>query len=405
MAHGMSWSPDSWRARPAAQLPLYPDADALERVERRLAAAPALVKVEDIMVLRDRLAEVAAGRAFLLQGGDCAESFAEAGADKVRTTFDLLLRMGEMLGSAAGADIVHMARIAGQFAKPRSSPEESVGGVALPSYRGDAVNSPEFSAAARTPDPERLLEAYRHAAATAEWMERRSSSVRPIRIFASHEALLLNYEQALARFDAATQLWWAMSGHMIWVGDRTRDPEGAHVEFARGVANPIGVKCGPSLDPDGLMRLIDRLDPHNIGGRLVLIGRFGADRAARHLPPLMRVVRQEGRRAIWSIDPMHGNTRDAGGIKTRRLADILEETSTFFAVARAEGVHPGGIHLEMTGEDVTECVGGSGALNEGDLGRNYLSHCDPRLNQDQALEAAAAVAGLLRSRPRAADAA
>lgn len=408
----MSWHPASWRDKPAKQLPDYPDRAALERVEARMAASAPLVSVADIMHLKGQLAQVSAGRAFLLQGGDCAESFAEFGADKVRTTFNLLLQMGAMIRAKSGAEVVHLARIAGQFAKPRSSPVETIGETVLPSYRGDAVNGPDFTADSRAPDPKRLLEAHRQAKVTIELMNAYSSAsyadlrrihaaagiqeaVRPVSMFTSHEALLLNYEQALVRFDAPSESWWASSGHMIWLGDRTRDPDGAHVEFVSGIANPVGLKCGPSLGADELLRLIDILDPGNQPGRLVLIGRFGAAKVADHLPPLMRATRAAGRRAIWSIDPMHGNTRSAGAVKTRMLDDILAEIATFFAVAEAEGVAPGGVHLEMTGDDVTECLGGSLPLEEADLGRRYLTHCDPRLNQAQSVDVAAALAGHL----------
>jgi 3-deoxy-7-phosphoheptulonate synthase len=406
------WQPASWRQHKAAQMPLYPDAAALGRVEGRLAASDPLVEVPDIMLLKAQLAQVAAGRSFILQGGDCAESFAEFGADKVRTTFNLLLRMGAMLQAGSAMPIVHLARIAGQFAKPRSSGTETIGEVTLPSYRGDAVNGPDFTRASRTPDPKRLLEAHRQAEVTIELLKAYAAAsyadlrrihaaagldaeVRPVSMFTSHEALLLNYEQALTRFDQASESWWAMSGHLIWIGDRTRSLDGAHVEFARGVANPVGLKCGPSLDVDEMLRLIDLLDPHNQPGRLVLIGRFGAANVAGHLPELMRATQREGRKAIWTIDPMHGNTRSAGGIKTRLIADIVAEISAFFEVARAENVHPGGVHLEMTGEAVTECLGGSAPLVEADLPRNYLTHCDPRLNEAQALDVAAAVRDLL----------
>jgi 3-deoxy-7-phosphoheptulonate synthase len=393
-------------------MPVYPDAAALGRVEGRLAAADPLVAIPDVLLLKAQLAQVAAGRGFVIQGGDCAESFAEFGADKVRTTFNLLLRMGAMLQAGSGMPIVHLARIAGQFAKPRSAGTETIGDTILPSYRGDAVNGPDFTRASRTPDPKRLLDAHRQAEVTIELLTAFASAsyadlrrihqsagieadVRPISMFTSHEALLLNYEQALARFDAATESWWATSGHLIWIGDRTRSLDGAHVEFARGVANPIGLKCGPSLATDDLLRLIDVLDPHNQPGRLVLIGRFGAGAVGDRLPEMMRATKREGREAIWTIDPMHGNTRSVGGIKTRLIADIVTEISTFFEVARAERVHPGGAHLEMTGEAVTECLGGSTALVEADLARNYLTHCDPRLNAAQALDVAAAIRDLL----------
>ena len=320
--------------------------------------------------------------------------------------------MGAILRAASGGDVVHLARIAGQFAKPRSSSSETIGGVTLPSYRGDAVNGPEFAAAARTPDPRRLLDAHRQAQVTIQLLNAYAAAsyadlptvhrqvglsepLRPVTMFTSHEALLLNYEQALTRYDEASEQWCATTGHMLWIGDRTRQLDGAHVEFARGVANPIGLKCGPSLETDDLLRLIDRLDPNNVAGRLVLIGRFGAAHIAEHLPKLMEATRREGRRAIWSIDPMHGNTCTVDGLKTRMVSDIVSEIRTFFEVAAAEGVHPGGVHLEMTGSDVTECIGGTLKLARKDLGRSYLTHCDPRLNEGQAIDVAHAVADLL----------
>lgn len=417
------WSPGSWRGRPAQQLAEYPDADALARVERRLSGSESLVEIADIIHLRAALARVADGEAFIVQGGDCAESFAEFSADKVRVTYNLLLRMGAMLRAASGGDVVHLARIAGQFAKPRSSPVETIGGVTLPSYRGDAVNGPLFTAADRTPDPKRLLEAHRQAHVTIELLQAYASASyadlpkvhrevglnepgRPVAMFTSHEALLLNYEQALTRYDEASEQWWATSGHMVWIGDRTRQLDGAHVEFARGVGNPVGLKCGPSLQADDLLRLMDRLDPDNSPGRLVLIGRFGASNVEAHLPELMRATRREGRRAVWSIDPMHGNTRTIDGVKTRAVGDIVAEIRSFFEVADGEGVHPGGVHLEMTGSDVTECIGGSLKLAREDLDRRYLTHCDPRLNEGQALDVANAIADVLRARStRRADAA
>jgi 3-deoxy-7-phosphoheptulonate synthase len=409
------WTPDSWRLRKAEQMPIYPDAGALARVERRLDASAPLVSPADIMMLRASLAQVASGKAFLLQGGDCAESFKEFNADKVRTTYNLLLRMGAMLRAEGGTEVVHLARIAGQFAKPRSSGSETIEGVTLPSYKGDAVNGPAFTTASRTPDPRRLLDAHRQAQVTIELLHAYAAAsyadlpeihravgltapARPVDMFTSHEALLLNYEQALTRFDEASESWWATSGHMIWIGDRTRSLDGAHVEFARGVSNPVGLKCGPSLPADDLLRLIDRLDPDNRPGRLVLIGRFGAAKVAEHLPALMQATRREGRNAIWSIDPMHGNTRSAGAFKTRLLTDIVAEIETFFAVAQAERVHAGGVHLEMTGAEVTECLGGSVPLEEQDLPLRYLTHCDPRLNQAQAVDVAAAVAKQLAHR-------
>ncbi|HEX4737674.1 MAG TPA: 3-deoxy-7-phosphoheptulonate synthase [Allosphingosinicella sp.] len=417
-----AWSPSSWRLRKAEQIPAYPDAGALARVERRLEASPPLVSVADIMMLRASLARVAAGEAFILQGGDCAESFAEFGSDKVRDTYSLLLRMGATLKAGSGADVVHLARIAGQFAKPRSAQDETAGDITLPSYRGDAVNGAPFTAAARTPDPRRLLDAHRQAHATIDLLHAYAGASyadlaaiqrevglavppRPVSMYTSHEALLLNYEQALTRFDEASESWWAMSGHMIWIGDRTRHLDGAHVEYARGVANPVGLKCGPSLSADDLLRLIDRLDPDNRPGRLVLIGRFGAANVEAHLPELMRATRREGRNAIWSVDPMHGNTRSVGALKTRLVADILAEIHAFIAIAAAEGVHAGGVHLEMTGAEVTECLGGSARHVEADLPSRYLTHCDPRLNRAQALDVAQAVARMLADARAGRDAA
>jgi 3-deoxy-7-phosphoheptulonate synthase len=410
------WTPHDWRSKPAAQMPEYPDPAAAKRVERRLASSPPLVSIADVQHLKAQLGQVSARRAFLLQGGDCAESFAEFGADKVRTTFNLLLRMGAMIQGGSGAPVVHLARIAGQFAKPRSSTMETKGEVTLPSYRGDAVNGPDFTPESRTPDPKRLLEAHRQAEVTVQLLAAYAAAsyadlrrihqeagvaepLKPVSMFTSHEALLLNYEEAFTRFDPATESWWTTTGHFLWLGDRTRQPDGAHVEFARGIANPIGLKCGPSLKPDELHRLIDILDPRNEPGRLVLIGRFGAGKVEEHFPALVKVTRERGSNAIWSIDPMHGNTRSVGSVKTRMLADIVSEVEAFFAIARAEGIHPGGVHLEMTGGDVTECLGGSAAHDEGDLHRRYLTHCDPRLNERQAMDVAAELAELVGSHP------
>ena len=420
----MSWTPSSWRGKPALQLPAYPDSRALATAESALAATEPLAPPAESRTLTAKLAGVAAGRGFLLQGGDCAETFAEFGADRVRRSFNLLLRMAAMIGEAADGEVVTVARMAGQFAKPRTAETETVGGTSLPAWRGDIVNGAGFDARSRTPDPLRMLEAHRQsrvtrdllrafgAAAYAEHAEvhrlarrrlglpadpaaREDDSAQPAEMFTSHEALLLHYEQALTRRDEAGEAWWATSAHMLWIGERTRQRDGAHIEYARGIANPIGLKCGPTLEADELLRLIDRLDPENRPGRLVLIGRFGAAAAGDCLPALMRATRAAGRNALWAIDPMHGNTVAAAGRKTRLLPDILAELRTFFEVARAEQVHPGGIHLEMTGEDVTECLGGTRGLREEDLARNYLTHCDPRLNAAQALDVAAEVARLL----------
>lgn len=428
----MTWTPGSWREHPATQMPDYPDAAALETVESCLAAAPPLVDPAGAAQLRTRLAEVAEGRRFLLQGGDCAETFAEFGADKVRTGFNLLLRMAATIREGGGMDVETVARMAGQFAKPRSSSTEEIDGRTLPSYRGDMVNGPEPTIEERTPDPARMLEGYRQSSVTLDLIRayaaaayadssdiHRAARARlglafehaapeenaPVRVFTSHEALLLPYEQALTRWDPTSERWWALSAHMLWIGDRTRQLDGAHVHFASGIANPIGVKCGPGIDADDLLRLIERLDPANEPGRLVLIGRFGASEAGRKLPELMRATQQAGSHAVWTIDPMHGNTVSAGDRKTRLVGDILAETRTFFSVARAEGAIPGGVHLELTGSEVTECLGGSKPLREADLSRRYLSHCDPRLNQDQALDVAAEISRLVARKTHRANAA
>ena len=427
----------------------YPDTDALARAEDELKAYPPLVFAGEARRLTQRLAEVEAGRAFLLQGGDCAESFKEFSTDNIRDTFRLILQMAVVLTFAGGRPVVKVGRIAGQFAKPRSSDIERVGEVELPSYRGDVINGMEFEAAARTPDPQRLLRAYHQSSATLNllrafaeggfadlhnihrWTLNRTSEggyaarykelsdkigesldfmravgVTPeshpelsrVEFFTSHEALLLNVEEALTRLDPATGEWCDTSAHMVWIGERTRRVDGAHVEFARGVRNPIGLKCGPTMQPDDLLKLAETLNPSNEPGRLTLIGRFGADKVGDRLPVLMKATRDAGLRVVWSIDPMHGNTLKAGnGYKTRPFDRILGEVRTFIEVAEAEGVHPGGVHLEMTGQDVTECLGGAQALTEDDLSSRYHTHCDPRLNADQALELAFLVAERLKA--------
>ena len=427
----------------------YPDTDALARAEDELKAYPPLVFAGEARRLTQRLAEVEAGRAFLLQGGDCAESFKEFSTDNIRDTFRLILQMAVVLTFAGGRPVVKVGRIAGQFAKPRSSDIERVGEVELPSYRGDVINGMEFEASARTPDPQRLLRAYHQSSATLNllrafaeggfadlhnihrWTLNRTSEggyaarykelsdkigesldfmravgVTPeshpelsrVEFFTSHEALLLNVEEALTRLDPATGEWFDTSAHMVWIGERTRRVDGAHVEFARGIRNPIGLKCGPTMQPDDLLKLAETLNPSNEPGRLTLIGRFGADKVGDRLPVLMKATRDAGLRVVWSIDPMHGNTLKAGnGYKTRPFDRILGEVRTFIEVAEAEGVHPGGVHLEMTGQDVTECLGGAQALTEDDLSSRYHTHCDPRLNADQALELAFLVAERLKA--------
>ncbi|MFQ6017094.1 MAG: class II 3-deoxy-7-phosphoheptulonate synthase [Kiloniellaceae bacterium] len=442
------WAPDSWRGQEIRQVPDYPDASAMAEVERRLGNYPPLVFAGEARRLKEQLGRVAEGKAFLLQGGDCAESFAEFHPNNIRDTFRVLLQMAVALTFGAACPIVKVGRMAGQFAKPRSAPTETQGEVELPSYRGDIINGIEFDAAARVPDPERLIQAYNQAAATLnllrafaqggfadlhkvhQWNlefvagspqgERYEAlagridealafmeacgltpdevpQLRETDFYTSHEALLLNYEQALTRVDSLTGQWYDCSAHFLWVGNRTRQPDGAHVEFLRGVGNPIGLKCGPSLEPDQLLPLIEILNPGNEPGRLTLISRMGADRVEAGLPPLIRAVERAGAKVVWACDPMHGNTiKSSTGYKTRAFDRILAEVKGFFAVHRAEGTYAGGVHFEMTGQDVTECIGGAQAISEASLGDRYHTHCDPRLNASQALELAFLVSEQLK---------
>ncbi|WP_310620228.1 class II 3-deoxy-7-phosphoheptulonate synthase [Flexibacterium corallicola] len=442
------WTPDSWRSKPILQVPDYPDKGALVDVERRLASYPPLVFAGEARSLKAQLADVAEGRGFLLQGGDCAESFAEHHADHIRDFFRVFLQMSVVLTYASKLPVVKVGRIAGQFAKPRSSDFETINDVKLPSYRGDIINGIDFNEKSRIPDPHRQVMAYRQSAATLnllrafaqggfanlehvhEWMlgfvkdspqghryqeianrisealafmracgvdASSSQSLRSTDFFTSHEALLLGYEEALTRIDSTSGEHYATSGHMIWIGDRTRQPDHAHVEFFRGVKNPIGLKCGPSMTPDGLMELIDILNPDNEAGRLTLIARFGSEKVFDHLPELVRRVKQEGRKVVWSCDPMHGNTITANGYKTRPFERVLKEVESFFAVHRAEGTHAGGVHVEMTGRNVTECTGGAREVSPENLGDRYHTHCDPRLNADQAIELAFMIAENIRN--------
>ncbi|HEY0027812.1 MAG TPA: 3-deoxy-7-phosphoheptulonate synthase [Allosphingosinicella sp.] len=394
LAPAQPWSPSSWRVRKTAQAPLYPDASELAAVETELAAAPPVVTAPGAAALRQAIANAARGQCFLLQAGDCAEGFEGFTAERVQADRALLLHLGRTLGG----DVVHVARAAGQFAKPRSVSLESCGGTTLPSYRGDAVNGTGFTHAARRADPRRLLRAHGQSRATAALLEAYGEAEglagRAAPVWTSHEALLLPYEEALTRRDPETGRWWSLSGHTVWIGDRTRELDGAHVEYAAGIANTIGLKCGPGLSPDALLGLAARLDPGNEAGRLVLIGRFGADRIGEHLPALMRATRNAGLNALWVCDPMHGNGRSAGARKTRYLSDIAAEAEAFVDIAAAEGVHAGGLHLETTGADVTECVGAG--TGEGDLDRRYETLCDPRLNPAQALALAERLAAKLR---------
>lgn len=443
----MSWTPESWRAKPARHMPDdYPDPANLERVEAELAGYPPLVFAGEVRRLREGLSQVAAGKAFLLQGGDCAESFKEFSANNIRDTFRVLLQMSVALTFGAAMPVVKVGRIAGQFAKPRSAPTETINGVTLPSYRGDNINGMEFTEAARVPDPERLLRAYGQAAATLNLIrsfatggyaslenvhrwnlefvgdgsqkdryrdlaDRISESLRfmeacgvgearavqEVKFFTSHEALLLGYEQAMTRVDSTTGQWYDTSAHLVWIGDRTRQPDGAHVEFCSGIENPIGIKCGPTLSPDELLTLLDRLNPDNLPGRIVLIARFGAGKVEQGLPKLVRAVTEAGRHVVWSCDPMHGNTVKAdNGLKTRPFDAISSEVNSFFEVCRAQGAYPGGVHFEMTGQNVTECLGGAHDISEADLSSRYHTHCDPRLNASQSLELAFMLADRLK---------
>lgn len=443
-----AWSPDDWRARPATQLPDYPDKQACAAAEARISLCPPLVFAGEARKLQAQLAEVAAGRGFLLQGGDCAESFAEFLTNNIRDTFRLLLQMAAVLTYGAACPVVKVGRLAGQFAKPRSEDTESRDGVTLPAYRGDIVNGIEFDKAVRTPDPERMVRAYSQSAATLNllrafaqggyadlhqvhrwnldfvadspqgaryqaiaeritdalaFMEACGVTVETAPVlqhtdfYTAHEALLLGYEQALARVDSTTGDWYETSAHMLWLGERTRQIDGAHVEFLRGVGNPLGVKIGPSATPDDLLALVDTLNPEDVPGRLTVITRLGADRVEECLPALVRAVQREGRTVVWSCDPMHGNTvKSVTGYKTRAFDRVLREVRGFFEVHRAEGTHAGGIHVEMTGQNVTECVGGAQDISETDLADRYHTHCDPRLNASQSLELAFLIAEMLR---------
>ena len=443
-----SWSPDSWRAFPAYQQPEYDNKDELARVEADLRKQPPLVFAGEARDLKRQLGEVVKGNAFLLQGGDCAESFSEFSAASIRDTFKVLMQMAVVLTFGAGSRVVKIGRIGGQFAKPRSSNVETRGDVTLPCYRGDIINGSEFTAEARRSDPGRILKAYHQSSSTLNlvrafaqgglasldkihawnldfvkgpateqfqelahridesmsFMEacgitvENTLSLRETTLYTSHEALLLPYEEALTRSDHLTDDWYDCSGHMLWIGDRTRQPDGAHVEFLSGVKNPIGIKAGPSMSVDDLSRLLDKLNPENEAGRITLIVRMGADKVEQGLPALIRRVQEEGREVVWSCDPMHGNTiQTSSGYKTREVSRILEEVQKFFAVHRAEGTHAGGIHFEMTGADVTECVGGGRfTVTEQCLTSRYQTQCDPRLNASQSLELAFMIAETLK---------
>ena len=446
-----TWSPDSWRTKPIVQVPAYPDAAALAEVEGKLATFPPLVFYNEVARLREKLAATAKGQGFIFQGGDCAESYKEHSPDNISSYFRVFLQSALVMTFAGGLPIVKIGRIAGQFAKPRSSDIEKKGDVALPSYRGDIINGAEFTAEARIPDPQRMLQAYRQSAATLNFLraflqggyaslenvhrwalgflegkpieakyeeladeiertreilramgvdERNTRPLQTTDFYTSHEALLLPFEQALTRKDGLmdTGHTFATSAHFLWVGDRTRQPDHAHIEYVRGLYNPIGLKVGPSIETDGLMRLIDILDPRNEPGRLTLIARFGSDKVEKHLGKLVKAVKREGRNVIWMCDPMHGNTITAStGEKTRPLGRVREEIERFFDIVQGEDVHPGGVHLEMTGQNVTECTGGAAKIVDTDLSQRYETLCDPRLNAEQSLEIAFMVADRLKA--------
>ena len=443
-----NWTPSSWRNFPIKQQPTYPDQEFLKKIEAELKAYPPLVFAGEVRSLKRQFSDITNGKGFLLQGGDCAESFSEFHADNIRDTFKVMLQMAIVMTFAGSKPVTKVGRMAGQFAKPRSSDTEIIDGVELDSYRGDIVNGIEFTKEARTPDPERLVKAYNQASATqnllrafaqggfadlkkvhkwnqdfvansplgerykdiadkiAEGIDFMSAigidssntlSLRQTELYTSHEALLLNYEEAFTRIDSETGDWYDTSAHMLWIGDRTRQLDGAHVEFMRGIQNPIGVKAGPTMDPDELIKLIDAVNPTNDDGRLNVIVRMGANKVEDHLPKLLQAVEREGKKVLWSCDPMHGNTIKAGnGYKTRPVDDILSEVKRFFAVHKAEGTYAGGVHFEMTGKNVTECLGGAHQVSEEDLSSRYHTHCDPRLNADQALELAFLIADSLK---------
>lgn len=442
-----TWTPTSWREYPAAQQPDWPDLAQLEAVLKDLASFPPLVFAGEALTLEAQLAEVAAGRAFLLQAGDCAESFSEFSADRVRDKLRVILQMAVVLQYSAGVPVVKVGRIAGQFAKPRSSATETIGGAELPSFRGHMVNDLTFEPAARVADPQRLVTAYHQSAATlnllraftkggfadlrrvhawnqefvanspegrrydqvAQGIDRAlafmaacgldadvQSQLHEVDFFTSHEALLLGYEEALTRQDSLTGEWFDCSAHMLWIGERTRDPEGAHVQFLAGVGNPIGCKIGPSATPEEVLGLCEALNPQRRPGRLTLISRMGAGKVEDALVPILEAVTEAGHPVVWSCDPMHGNTfTSASGRKTRHIEDVLTEVAGFFAAHQRVGTWPGGIHIELTGDNVTECLGGSVPVADADLGTRYETMCDPRLNAAQSLDLAFRVAELL----------
>ena len=444
-----NWNPSSWRNKPIKQQPTYKNVEHLKNIEKELHKYPPLVFAGEVRDLRKKFTDVTNGNAFLLQGGDCAETFSEFNANNIRDTFKVMLQMAVVLTFAGSCPIVKVGRMAGQFAKPRSSDTETINDITLPSYRGDIVNDIKFTKEAREPNPERLIKAYNQSVATQnllrafarggyadlhqinEWnkgfveksplrdkyevfatkitesldfMEAlgfnsdNTPSMKETVLYTSHEALLLNYEEAFTRKDSITNNWYDCSAHMLWIGDRTRQLDGAHIEFLKGVHNPIGVKAGPSTNPEELIKMIDILNPENKAGRLNLIVRMGADKVGDYLPNLIKAVKKEGKKVLWSCDPMHGNTVKTGNnYKTRAVDSVLKEMKNFFEVHKSEGTYAGGVHLEMTGQNVTECIGGAYQITEQDLASRYNTHCDPRLNADQALELAFLIADTLKS--------
>ncbi len=442
------WNPSTWINKEIKQQPIYPDLNKLKEIEDILSKYPPLVFAGEVRNLKKKLADATEGKSFLLQGGDCAESFAEFSADNIRDTFKIILQMAVILTFSGGCPIVKVGRIAGQFAKPRSSDNETIGDITLPSYRGDIINDIAFTKEARTPDPQRMIKAYNQSAATHNLLRAfarggladlhqihrwnlgfiknnnldnrykiltdkiteslafmdacginsdNTPNIKQTVVYTSHEALLLNYEKALTRKDSTSGDWYDCSAHMLWIGDRTRDVNGAHVEFLRGVKNPIGIKAGPTMDTTDLIKLCDILNPQNEAGRLNIIVRMGADKIGKHLPKLIKAVEKEGKKVLWSIDPMHGNTiKTSNNYKTRVFDNVLKEVERFFEIHASEGTYAGGVHLEMTGQNVTECIGGAGDITEESLCSRYNTHCDPRLNADQALEMAFSIADMLK---------
>ncbi len=441
------WSPSSWRSKPAKHLPIYKDEVFLKKSLDKIKNFPPLVFAGEARSLKSKLAEVSRGKAFLLQGGDCAESFAEFHPDNIKNTFKVILQMAVVLTFGASCPVVKVGRIAGQFAKPRSSDKETINGVELESYKGDIINGIDFTEAQRLPDPSRLIQAYNQSASTLNLLRAFSQggyanlnkihqwnlnfveeenankfseiadrideclgfmkacgindkNVRQINeteFFTSHEALLLEYEEALTRIDSTSGKWYDVSAHMLWVGDRTRQLDGAHIEFVRGIENPIGIKVGPSTNEDELVKILDYINPDNEEGKITLICRMGADKIDSCLPKIIQKIINEGKKVVWACDPMHGNTvKSNTGYKTRPVKNIFSEIQKFFSIHRSLGSYPGGVHLEMTGSDVTECMGGLQQITDEDLKNRYHTFCDPRLNASQSLEIAFLISEYLK---------